>query len=161
MLRALFFCLVCGVSHPAHPQQGEPLPRYSLKGASFKPAGTLVIPFNRPYSELPIEFKIAIKSHYQGMGDLDEPPFPLEGLAALYEPVIKVQSQMGAVGEFYAELKVDSSGIASEIAVKRSPSQAITNLVAGVALLTKFKPGICDGTPCAMSFPLTISFSRK
>jgi len=117
------------------------------------------VPFDKPYELLTKEQQGRVMSAYEHMGAGDEPPFPLGGLKTLYEPITQERLRLRVEeGLFRGELKVDAEGNAVSMTVFETPSPGATKLVAGVALLTKFKPALCSGNPCAMSFPFRVSF---
>lgn len=141
--------------------------RYRLRDADdfrwYRGGGSAYggLPFNKPWAALTNEQQEAFRNNYAQLASPDEPPFPLEGLAALYDPVIRGQGKIFVEGTFIAEVNVDASGVPLSIEVRQTPSPAATRLVAGVALLTKFKPGSCQGQPCTMPFPLFITFKVR
>ena len=102
------------------------------------------MPFDKEYAELSQQQRQAFKSQYERMGEADEPPFPLAGLRSLYEPMVKAQARANI-----------------EVRIVRTPGKAMTNFVAGVAFLTKFKPAVCRGAPCAMGFPVRVDFKLE
>ena len=95
------------------------------------------------------------------MGETDEPPFPLGGLKALYEPITEGQQRLMVSGTFSADVEIDAEGTPIAIAVHRSPSKAATRFVSSIVLLTKFKPAVCAGSPCRMGFPVRIAFETR
>ena len=119
------------------------------------------MPFDKEYAELSQQQRPAFKSQYERMGEADEPPFPLAGLRSLYEPMVKAQARANIEGEFIGEIRVNSEGEVTEVRIVRTPGKAMTNFVAGVAFLTKFKPAVCRGAPCAMGFPVRVDFKLE
>ena len=139
--------------------------RYQLREIGASPiwygsggTATYVLPFDKPYSALSPEQQESLKRQYERMGVADEPPFPVEGLQSLYEPILRGASKVTLSGSFAANVEVDAQGVPIAVAVLRSPSKATTDFVAGVAMLTKFKPAVCEGKPCQMGFPVRIKF---
>lgn len=151
-------------SQPVTPiQAATQLPKYKLKpdssflGMQFEARGgnaVSVIPFDKSYDLLTPAQRARVKSAYESMGADDGPPFPVGGLGALYDPLTKGQQRLLVEGPFVAEVMVNSKGEGVSIAVLKTPSEGVTRFVAGVALLTKYKPGLCNGTPCEMAFPI-------
>ena len=139
------------------------LPQYKLKpdnsflGMQFEARGgnaVSVIPFDKSYELLTPAQQARVKSMYESMGAGDEPPFPVGGLGALYDPLTKGHQRLLVEGPFIAEVMVNSKGEGISIAVLKTPSERVTKFVAGVALLTNYKPGLCKGAPCEMAFPI-------
>ncbi|MGE4049464.1 MAG: hypothetical protein AB7F38_00230 [Piscinibacter sp.] len=139
--------------------------RYELREIGASPVwygsgatASYVLPFDKPYSALSGEQQESLKRQYERMGPTDEPPFPVEGLRALYDPILRGASKVSLSGNFAANIEVDAQGVPVSVAVLRSPNKATTDFVAGVAMLTKFKPAVCEGKPCQMGFPVRITF---
>jgi hypothetical protein len=115
-------------------------------------AGT--IPLDERYAELTTEQKNTLKSIYEKMGDNDEPPFPLNGLRPLYSALGHVHEQLNLAYKgpvtMYAE--VDSQGNAGALYLVEAPDPQIGQALANILALQKFKPALCNGTPCSMRY---------
>ena len=140
-------------------------PQYSLRSnADLRDrygravASWTVVPFNRTYVQLSAEQKAVIKSFYVAMGEQDEPPYPEAGLEAIYGPIAQGQGRLRVKGELDLEVVISSSGDPEEVRVYRSPHKKVTHFVANLAMLTRFKPALCAGQPCRMSFPIRVTF---
>jgi len=120
-----------------------------------------VMPFDKAYAQLTSAQQARLKLAYVEMGEMDEPPFPIAGLKAIYEPITEGQQRLHASGLFRADVEVNELGEPTAIAVYRLPSRAVTRFVSSVVLLTKFKPALCSGTPCKMGFPVRITFAMR
>lgn len=143
-------------------------PQYSLKSyGGLRDASRSAeavwefIPFNRTYNELSEAQKLSLSSLYFDMGSLDEPPFPVNGLAAIYGPITEAQVKLGVTGSFRAELVIGSDGVVQEVRVYKSPNKTVTRFISELALLTPFKPAKCAGAPCRMNFPLIVRFDMQ
>ena len=134
-----------------------------MLGFKLDPPGNAVgaIPFDRPYSALTKEQRAQVRSCYVKLGETDEPPYPLDGLQAIYDPIVEAQKYLRVEGEFSADVEVNAEGVATTITILRTPSKKVTDFVASVALLAKYKPAICEGAPCAMGFPIRMGFNLK
>jgi hypothetical protein len=119
------------------------------------------IPFDKSYEQLTLGQQCLLRSAYVEMAESDEPPFPIGGLKAIYEPITEGQQRLLATGSFRAEVEVDVAGNPVAVAVYQSPTKAVTALVSNIVLLTKFKPAVCDGSPCRMKFPVRIGFDTR
>ena len=117
-----------------------------------------IVPFDKPYEQLSANHQGLLKASYVEMGDTDEPPYPLGGLKALYEPITEGQQRLMASGSFNADVEIDAQGNPIALAVYRSPNKAVTRFVSRIVMLTKFKPALCAGSPCKMGFPVRIGF---
>jgi hypothetical protein len=117
------------------------------------------IPINRRYGELtPAEQEI-VKSRYEAMMPLDEPPYPADGLLPLFNAIRKVQDAVLAQGDLTMFVDVDAQGRATSVSVMKSPDSKLTQAVASVLMLTKYKPAVCGGQPCSMGYPFRMKFS--
>jgi len=117
------------------------------------------IPINRRYGELTHAEQDIIKSRYEAMMPLDEPPYPADGLLPLFNAVRKVQDAVLAQGELSMFVEVDAQGQATSVSVMKSPDSKLTQAVASVLMLTKYKPALCRGQPCSMGYPFRMTFS--
>lgn len=52
---------------------------------------------------------------------------------------------------------VDADGEATAVKVLLAADPQLTRTIASVLLLTKYKPAVCSGKPCAMAYPFRIS----
>lgn len=116
------------------------------------------IPLNRRYADLTEEQKDAVKSQYEAMRPTDEPPYPADGLLPLYSAIHKVQQKVLAQGELVIFFDINAEGEASKASVIKSPDPQLTRAVAEIVMLTKFKPAVCKGMPCAMGYPYRMRF---
>ncbi len=148
-------------------QDATPPARYSIKQAT-PTTGTSIpkdlvngglIPLNRRYAELTLEQQRMLKSRYEAIAENDEPPFPLDGLEPIYSMITKGQAKFLARGPMEIHVDIDANGDAKAVRIFQSPDEDLTKFAASVLLLTKYKPAVCGGTPCAMSYPFSMTFS--
>ena len=132
------------------PRTGSVLRRQ--QGAGFP------IPVKRRYEQLTPEQKVIVHSWYEHLEPGDEPPFPADGLAPLYNAIERGQRKLLVRGELQMAVTVGPEGKATEVQVLKSPNPAMTQFAASVLLLTKYKPAVCKGQPCKMQFPLSLRF---
>jgi len=123
--------------------------------------GSANVPFDRSYAELTREQQRSFKSWYERMSDADEPPFPVEGLRAVYGPIAEAQILAGTRGDLFLEVVVDSTGIPQQVRVFRTPNPRIAQAIGAIAMLVRFKPAVCQGQPCRMSFPISVRFAQR
>ena len=93
------------------------------------------------------------------MRPLDEPPYPIDGLKPVFEARREVQRKLLAEGELSMFVEVDPKGQATAVSVIKSPDPKLTQVVASVLMLTKYKPAVCRGQPCQMAYPLRTTFT--
>ena len=117
------------------------------------------IPINRRYADLMPDEQRLVKSHYEPMLPFDEPPFPANGLQPIFEAVRGIQHNLLASGELTMFVEIDANGDAVSVSVLKSPDPKLTQALAGVLMLTKYKPAICAGAPCKMGYPFRMKFT--
>lgn len=135
-------------------------PKYSLKDAEAKTGSKFKrdvvispdIPLNLPYEKMSEAQKEILKSPYESMGPDDEPPFPLNGLAAILTEMSEAQKILEVQGKFRLHALIDASGKVESVAVMDSVDKRFDVYVAGVLMRAKFKPARCKGVPCAQEY---------
>ena len=164
---AAALALPCGV---AVSQETAPKPGFSMKEDSPATGSNIrrervsggSLPYDKAYGELTPAQQAIFKSRFMEMGDGDEPPFPLDGLGPLYSAISKVnQAVRGGFGRLEMDVYVDDTGAPTKVDVIQSPDDRLAKHAATIAMLTKFKPALCKGKPCAMGFPVGINFVRR
>lgn len=169
-LTGFAFGLVLAISHStAIAQDAAPPARYSIKQASPSTGSNIprndvtsgAIPLNRRYSELTREQQAILKSRYEAIAENDQPPFPVDGLEPLFAAMSKGQQKFLARGVMEIQVEVDANGNAKAARVFQSPDADMAKFAAAVLMLTKYKPAVCAGVPCAMAFPFLMTFSIR
>lgn len=139
-----------------------PAPRYTLKqydpdtGSNIRrdTVSGSAIPLNMKYADLTAEQQGWLRAQYEDMAAEDEPPFPANGLGPIYKAISVAQQRFPARGPLTLYVDVNSQGEATAVSVFQSPDPQLTQAVATVLMLEKYKPAVCKGTPCAMQFPI-------
>jgi hypothetical protein len=159
-------CLACSVC--ANASSEDPSFGMAHDGTLMDPHGiwryaaaSNRIPLNRTYQQLTEEQRLALLSFYEAMSPSDEPPFPVEGLRSIVEPLVIAQRTLLASGKLALVADVDSLGVVTSVKAYGSPSPAMTKFASQVLLLTNFKPALCSGSPCKMQFPFYLEFKVK
>lgn len=162
---ALYAVLMASALLTARAQDALPAGSFTLKqsapslGSNIRRENvTSSMPLNRRWADLAPEYQQAFKAQYEVMGDADEPPFPLDGLVAVYEPLKKGMEKLDTLGSLEMHVEIDAEGVAREVKVLRSPDSKMTRYAATVLMLTKYKPALCAGVPCAMAIPIRMDF---
>ena len=117
------------------------------------------VPFDKSYFELTENQKEIFRENYSGMPKTDAPPFPKEGLQAIYLPIIKGHRKKPVESDIFAIAVVSSFGKVVKVDVYKAPHRKMAELVSAVIFRTQFDAAICDGSPCAMEFPLEMSLN--
>ena len=118
-------------------------------------------PFDGRYAELTPEQKAALANDYESLPAGDEPPYPLYGLRHMIKPVVRYADTAAPVGPLIASVVVDSQGQPGEVTVYRSPDAETARLVAAALSFEKYKPALCHGQPCRMSYVLRLDFPQR
>jgi hypothetical protein len=120
------------------------------------------IPLNRTYAQLTPEQKAEFHAMYESLPPGDEPPFPAEGLKAVFSAIKKAQEKLQARGDLNMAVTVGPDGKAKQVADYGSvDNPEMTKFAASVLLMTKFKPAVCAGAPCTMQFPFNLRLKRS
>jgi hypothetical protein len=168
-LRRIIAIAIC-VAAPAVLAHADANPqRYAIKqdrpdtGSHLKrdQATSGFIPLNRRYSELSPEQQAFLKSDYEGLGPDDEPPFPRDGLETVLKAMAEVQRAVPAQGMLTLVVSVDAAGVATDAQALEAPNRDVAYLAAHVLMLEKYKPGICQGSPCAMQYLFRMHFTLR
>jgi hypothetical protein len=120
----------------------------------------LPLPPDKSYDQLTAEEKLRVKELYAtgAIGEGDEPPYPVRGLGNLIRAIAKVQGSFQARGLMSMAVIVDSTGKPIKVEAYEMPNKQLAQAVANVLLSQQYKPALCNGTPCAMPFPLKFNF---
>lgn len=119
------------------------------------------VPFDKRYAELTPEQQAIVKSQYEQMGPNDEPPYPADGLGPVYKLFSLVQERTHAIGYYSIAVEIDSQGKPTAVSFLKAEDEDIAKLLAQAALIQKYKPALCNGTPCAMQIPFRIAFNKR
>jgi hypothetical protein len=115
------------------------------------------LPLNRTYAELTTEQRNSLNAFYESVAPGDEPPYPLEGLKPIVAAILKGQERYLARGELQLLVTVGPDGKGKNVtAYGKVDNPDMAKFASSVLLLTKFKPAICNGTPCTMQFPFQL-----
>jgi hypothetical protein len=110
------------------------------------------LPYDRSYEQLSPEQKAVLQAEYDSVGPKDEPPYPKYGLSEVADAVARMPRRGPLEGEVILTVRVDDRGDAKSVSVYKTPDARLSNLVAFMLARSKFKPGLCEGRPCAMDY---------
>lgn len=162
------FIVACALLAAAAVADDAP-PQYNLKedgprtGSRLREVQTsgFQVPINRRYDQLSAEEKAKVHAQYEGLREGDEPPFPADGLKPLYDAIRNAQNKLMADGMLTLIADVNEQGKVKAVKVLRSPDPDLTKAAAGLLVLTRFKPALCQGVPCSGDYPVNIDFTLK
>lgn len=164
---AIAFLFALGFLGAAPAYAGEELPPAEFVLKVDPPTGSNIrhvvsrienVPMNRRYDQLTAEQKAYVASWYGKLEAGTEPPFPQDGLKPIYEAAYLGQQKYRVKGELLIFASVDVSGQVDAVQVHRSPDPRMTDFMARILMLTKFKPAVCGGKPCRMDHPFLLDF---
>ncbi len=69
-----------------------------------------------------------------------------------------VLTGMGADGLDGAAAIVSAGGVVNAASFTKAPNNQVAQAVSNALFSLQYKPALCDGTPCAMPFPLRFYF---
>lgn len=137
------------------------LPNPGPSGSQEPTWTTSPVPYSRTYTEMSPEHKQIVRDWYVLLDDDDEPPYPANGTKKIYEHIYEAQQVRLARGRLYMHVNIDKQGNPTSVTTYASPDPEMTRWVSAVLVTQKYKPGLCQGKPCAMSFPISIKFSAE
>ena len=156
---AALLILACGTSALA--EDGATKPRYSLRTNDVYQGSSSTSPISRGspyplkkrYADFTPDEKAALRAMYEGMPESDEPPFPVAGMRYIVDDVATIAGKLDAKGFLSIHVSVDAKGNATGVKVMNTPSVEVAKAIAYVLVKAKYKPAICDGSPCESEFP--------
>jgi TonB family protein len=116
------------------------------------------LPYDRSYAQLSPEQKAVLRAEYDSVGPNDEPPYPKYGLSEVADAVARMPVRAPIDGEVVLTVRVDERGDAKSVSIYKSPDGRLSNVIAATLTRTKFKPGLCEGRPCAMDYVFRFHF---
>lgn len=147
-------------------------PEYG-EGEIFYINGAAPLPLDKTYEQLTDQQRQLYRSWYSGLGENDEPPFPAGGMTNLFEQTVSMRNtgfgpaavRYGVDGWYFVLVHVDENGIAHSIEISRvgnyEPSDMVKKFLGTVYMSQKYRPGRCNGIPCAMDFGVSINMTPR
>lgn len=149
------------------PEIAPSLP-YSLK---HKTAATgSIIPGNRAVSNVPVRASWTaltlpqqnlLRSYYPALEAGDEPPYPAQGTAPLFDLVGQVRDQFPFSDEsLRLHILIGADGAVKSVATYGASDKEFIKYLSMAAMAQTYKPAVCRGQPCEMIYPVYFSFRR-
>jgi len=164
--------IVCGAAQAqmmGKTEHGIPDAPTLLTNVKTQSTGTLLkkrlrwtssIPLNKTYEELTPEQKAEFRSLYESIKEGDEPPYPVKGMKPLFSAIQQGQDIMQARGQLDFVATVGPDGKATHVdslgGVTGVNAREMSEYVASVLMMAKYKPAVCGGQPCTMQFPFKL-----
>jgi hypothetical protein len=118
------------------------------------------LPLNHTYEQLSEADRRRLHEVYPDLKEGDEPPYPLRGLRAVYEPLSR--DREGVIDEpMQARIMVGPDGRMQSLKMIKSPGFRAEAFLTKVMSKVEFKPARCGGEPCAMEFPVSVTPVRR
>jgi hypothetical protein len=154
---------------PPHPAQPAEKQQYALMqeradtGTHIKheAASGFNVPANLGYEKLTPEQQQLVKHPYRILLEGDEPPYPVNGPAAITRAFVEMQSKVLINGMFRLNVLVDGDGKPISATVLQAPDPELGKIAGSVLMLSKFKPARCAGKPCTMRYTYNTRFTLK
>ncbi|WGG50725.1 MORN repeat-containing protein [Rugamonas sp. DEMB1] len=132
---------------------GTHIPRAAATGLSVPP--------QLAYAQLTPAQQWTVKQPYRILQEADEPPYPLAGTGALVKAFLELPRKSPTDGEYRLNVLVGADGKCDSAEVQTAPTPALGQMAASILLVSKFKPAVCAGKPCAMRYPVNFQLSSK
>jgi hypothetical protein len=156
--------LILAVLAPAGPSLADDGGVFRFRGQEYRATGSNVsrrlvwtsqLPFEGSFSELTPTQMAYIRDQYDGLLPEEDPPYPADGLRAIFRRVdddVALLIGQPERGPLVAVAKVDETGAVQSVSVYKSPNAAVTAAIGQALLKTEFKPARRNGKPVAMDF---------
>ena len=119
------------------------------------------VPLDKRFDQMNDTQQALLRARYTGMGAGDEPPWPAAGMAPLMMALRQGADVYRVTGQLDMTVEVGADGAARSVAVYEGTGDPqFTKFAASLLMTTRYKPGLCAGQPCAMSWPLQVTLSR-
>jgi hypothetical protein len=103
-----------------------------------------------------------VRGAYPALDDGDEPPYPLKGTRGFYGDVAKLYRRFTDYqGDALVYVKVGADGVPTSVSTYGVKHQEFGRYLSMVAMMQRFKPARCAGTPCAMTYPINFRFTLE
>ena len=149
-------------------QAGLSEERFSIRDA--RPIGSMLsmervigtVPPDASWEALTEAQKNVVREDYLGLAPGDEPPYPLKGTRAMHTAIANVYKKFTDYeGELTLHALIGKDGVPKNATMIGSPHPELTRYVGMIAMMQRFKPGICDGTPCELIYPVRFRFRTE
>jgi hypothetical protein len=115
----------------------------------------------KKYADLNSSERMLWRSQYENIPDIDEPPFPEDGLISILRPIAAENVTAQEQGGILMHVEVGVDGNAQKADLYDSPTPELGKFAMTVALRAKYTPAFCNGVRCVMSIPLRIFLFKK
>jgi hypothetical protein len=123
-------------------------------------AGTgFPVPPDVGYEALTPEQKRTVNSYYQALEEGDEPPYPVGGPQEFVELISKISGKLRVRGKITIYANVGADGKVTSVGMVGLENPELRRFASAAAAVVAYKPAVCRGQPCAMTFPITLNMT--
>jgi hypothetical protein len=115
-------------------------------------------PLNLRYEEMSADEKGAMHRMYPGLAPDDEPPFPAAGLKDILLALKQAQQKVLDNGVLTLIVDVGADGKPSKVMMYGENNPDLKKFAGTLFMQQTYKPGVCDGKPCALPFYFSMGF---
>jgi hypothetical protein len=121
----------------------------------------IAVPLDKPYEELnPLE-KLTVKAAFPNLQEDDEPPYPLRGTRSIIGALDELNHRVGLSGTLLMSIVVGLDGLPKRVDMLTRANADTLKTISDLIMERRFKPGICHGEPCQMSYPFRMTFGTS
>lgn len=118
------------------------------------------VPTNVGYAAFTPEQKAVFDAQFPALEEGDEPPYPVGGTRQFFEYMSRVSGRLGGRGELALYVNVAADGTVESVRASGNDDPELRHYAGTGAGVLKYKPAVCRGKPCAMTFPLRFTLGR-
>lgn len=120
------------------------------------------LPMDAPWEALTPTQQASVRSFYPALDQHDEPPYPLKGTRAFFKGVADLYREfIDYRGNALVYVTVGADGVPTTVSTYGVAHREFGRNLSMLAMLQRFKPALCSGTPCTMIFPIHFNFERN
>lgn len=111
------------------------------------------------WSELSEGERRSVRADYPALEEGDEPPYPINGMRPVYALIAKagyIDHHFAGTVRILVRVGADGKPLSAATIGKLAPE--LSRYMAGVMMLTTYKPAVCQGKPCEMQLPMVFYF---
>ncbi len=113
---------------------------------------------NKRFDEMSADEKEAMHRMYPGLAPDDEPPFPASGMKDLMLALKQAQQKVLDNGILTLVVDVGADGKPSKVMMYGENNPELKKFAGTLFMQQTYKPGVCDGKPCALPFYFSMGF---
>lgn len=117
------------------------------------------VPQRLGYHQMTAAQQQLVRNSYPLLDETDEPPYPLNGIAGVMRTVAEQRAaRVDVPDSLTLDVMIDKTGTPVNVKFYPFSSRIIAHVVAAALLSEKYKPALCQGTPCDMSYRFRVDY---